>query len=88
MKHLILLFLFLSALTLSAERSSTRCGAGRALVSRRGCVSRLWTGRTTAMPYLKHDTKGEGVLNVTLGTHSFLKIKIEKSTPADGQEES
>jgi hypothetical protein len=29
-------------------------------------------------PYLKEATKGEAVLNVTLGTHTFLKIKVEK----------
>ena len=29
-------------------------------------------------PYLKDSTKGEAVLNVTLGTHTFLKVKVEK----------
>lgn len=29
-------------------------------------------------PYLKEETKGEAVLNVTLGTHSFLKVKVER----------
>ena len=28
-------------------------------------------------PYLKSATKGEGIINVTLGTHTFLKVKIE-----------
>lgn len=35
-------------------------------------------------PYLKSDTKGEGVLNVTLGTHSFLKIKVESVQKSNG----
>ena len=30
-------------------------------------------------PYLKEATKGEAVLNVTLGTHTFLKVKVEQS---------
>lgn len=38
-------------------------------------------------PYLKPDTKGEGVLNVTLGTHSFLKIKVESVQKTEGQVE-
>ena len=38
-------------------------------------------------PYLKPDTKGEGVLNVTLGTHSFLKIKVEAVQKIEGQVE-
>ena len=29
-------------------------------------------------PYLKEATKGEAVLNVTLGTHTFLKVKVER----------
>ena len=29
-------------------------------------------------PYLKEETKGEGTLTVTLGTHTFLKVKVEK----------
>ena len=29
-------------------------------------------------PYLKDSTKGEAVLSVTLGTHTFLKVKVEK----------
>ncbi|MBR6587268.1 MAG: hypothetical protein IKK82_07575 [Kiritimatiellae bacterium] len=29
-------------------------------------------------PYLKEETKGEAVLNVTLGTHSFFKVKVER----------
>ena len=36
-------------------------------------------------PYLKNDTQGEGVLNITLGTHTFLKVKIEAGTKAEGQ---
>ena len=28
-------------------------------------------------PYLEETTKGEVVLNVTLGTHSFVKVKVE-----------
>lgn len=36
-------------------------------------------------PYLKESTKGEGVLNVTLGTHTFLKIKVEQEAKTDGQ---
>ena len=38
-------------------------------------------------PYLKTDTKGEGVVNVTLGTHSFLKVKIESVPKAEGDTE-
>lgn len=38
-------------------------------------------------PYLKPDTKGEGVLNVTLGTHSFLKIKVEAVQRTEGDVE-
>lgn len=38
-------------------------------------------------PYLKPETKGEGVLNVTLGTHTFLKIKIEGVQKTEGEEE-
>ncbi|MGN0846558.1 MAG: hypothetical protein ACI4RA_04145 [Kiritimatiellia bacterium] len=38
-------------------------------------------------PYLKDDTRGEGVLNVTLGTHTFLKVKIEAATKAKGDTE-
>lgn len=30
-------------------------------------------------PYLKEETKGEGILSVTLGTHTFLKIKVESA---------
>lgn len=29
-------------------------------------------------PYLKGATKGEAVLNVTLGTHTFLKVKVDR----------
>ena len=38
-------------------------------------------------PYLKPDTKGEGVLNVTLGSHTFLKIKVESVARQNGDEE-
>lgn len=38
-------------------------------------------------PYLKADTKGEGVLNITLGTHTFLKVKIESESRTEGDEE-
>ena len=38
-------------------------------------------------PYLNPNTKGEGVLNVTLGTHSFLKIKVEAVQKTEGQVE-
>ena len=35
--------------------------------------------------YLKPDTKGEGVLNVTLGSHTFLKIKVETAVRNEGE---
>ena len=38
-------------------------------------------------PYLKNDTQGEGVLNITLGTHTFLKVKIEAGSKTEGQVE-
>ena len=38
-------------------------------------------------PYLKHDTKGEAVLQVELGTHTFLKIKVEPVEKAEGATE-
>lgn len=38
-------------------------------------------------PYLKQTTKGEGVLNVTLGSHTFLKIKVESVARQNGEEE-
>ena len=38
-------------------------------------------------PYLKSDTQGEGVLNITLGTHTFLKVKIESGVKSEGQME-
>ena len=38
-------------------------------------------------PYLKQATKGEGVLNVTLGSHTFLKIKVESVARQNGEEE-
>jgi hypothetical protein len=34
-------------------------------------------------PYLKAETKGEGTLYVTLGTHTFLKVKIETEVKED-----
>ena len=37
--------------------------------------------------YLKPDTKGEGVLNVTLGSHTFLKIKVETAVRNEGEVE-
>lgn len=38
-------------------------------------------------PYLKPETKGEGVLNVTLGSHTFLKVKVETSSRQEGESE-
>lgn len=38
-------------------------------------------------PYLKPATKGEGVVNMTLGTHTFLKIKIESTPKSEGEAE-
>lgn len=38
-------------------------------------------------PYLKPDTKGEAVLQVELGTHSFLKVKVESVEKAEGATE-
>ena len=38
-------------------------------------------------PYLKAETKGEGVLNVTLGTHTFLKVKVENVSRQEGDRE-
>ena len=38
-------------------------------------------------PYLKDATKGEGVLNVTLGTHTFLKVKVETAVKKEGEQE-
>ncbi len=38
-------------------------------------------------PYLKAETKGEGTLYVTLGTHTFLKIKVESVPRVEGQVE-
>ena len=35
-------------------------------------------------PYLKAETKGEGIIDVTLGTHTFLKIKVETSARSEG----
>ena len=38
-------------------------------------------------PYLKSDTKGEAVLQVELGSHSFLKVKVESVEKAEGATE-
>ena len=38
-------------------------------------------------PYLKAETKGEGTLYVTLGTHTFLKIKVENVSRKEGDRE-
>ena len=38
-------------------------------------------------PYLKAETKGEGTINVTLGTHTFLKVKVESISRAEGERE-
>ena len=38
-------------------------------------------------PYLKAETKGEGTIFVTLGTHTFLKIKVEALPRVEGQVE-
>lgn len=38
-------------------------------------------------PYLKADTRGEGLLRVELGTHTFLKIKVESVQKVEGQPE-
>ena len=38
-------------------------------------------------PYLKAETKGEGTLYVTLGTHTFLKIKVENVSRSEGDRE-
>lgn len=38
-------------------------------------------------PYLKAETKGEGTINVTLGTHTFLKIKVESISRVEGERE-
>ncbi len=35
-------------------------------------------------PYLRDETKGEGVLIVTLGSHTFLKVKIESAVKDEG----
>ena len=36
-------------------------------------------------PYLKEDTKGEADLGVSLGTHTFIKIKVETTTKQEGE---
>lgn len=38
-------------------------------------------------PYLRPDTKGEAVLQVELGTHSFLKVKVEPVEKSEGATE-
>jgi hypothetical protein len=38
-------------------------------------------------PYLRAETKGEGSIFVTLGTHTFLKIKVEDVSRVDGESE-
>lgn len=38
-------------------------------------------------PYLKLDTKGEAVLQVELGSHSFLKVKVEETSKTEGMTE-
>ena len=38
-------------------------------------------------PYLKEATKGEGTLYVTLGSHTFLKVKLEVEPKTEGQVE-
>lgn len=38
-------------------------------------------------PYLKPDTKGEGILNITLGSHTFLKVKVEFAHKLEGDVE-
>ena len=32
-------------------------------------------------------TKGEGTINVTLGTHTFLKVKVESISRVEGERE-
>lgn len=38
-------------------------------------------------PYLKAETCGEGVLQVELGTHTFLKVKVESALKTEGEPE-
>lgn len=38
-------------------------------------------------PYLRAETKGEASLTVDIGTHSFLKVKIEETPKVDGATE-
>ena len=38
-------------------------------------------------PYLKADTRGEGLLQVELGTYTFLKVKVEAAPKVEGQTE-
>lgn len=38
-------------------------------------------------PYLKAESKGEAVLSITLGNHTFLKVKVEAEQKAEGDEE-
>ena len=35
-------------------------------------------------PYLKEETKGEADLTVSMGTHTFIKVKAEKGVKAEG----
>ena len=39
-------------------------------------------------PYLRAETIGEGTIFVTLGTHTFLKIKVEDISRVEGEQES
>lgn len=36
-------------------------------------------------PYLKEATLGEGTLYITLGTHTFLKVKVEAESKTEGE---
>ena len=38
-------------------------------------------------PYLKSNTRGEGLLQVELGTYTFLKVKVEAAQKVEGQTE-
>ena len=38
-------------------------------------------------PYLKAETKGEAELTVSLGSHTFIKVKAETIIPKEGEEE-
>ena len=39
-------------------------------------------------PYLKDATKGEADLTVALGSHTFIKVKVETAAKREGDEES